>query len=414
MTISQLFDFLMEKERYDVVFVLSRYCYRVGLPTISDAQYAYVESRVRDSNYKDFVEYFNRSYDDDPVPIKLLNLFGIKDETQEVPNELYKYLEEEKSNSIRPVTSYEEAYAFACENHGAEMFFSLKLDGVNAKSLYLDNKLGLSLSRGRAGNSLNYTTGAKHTLPRILATDLKLEKVKVTGEFFVDKDKLSYLRGKYDSERYKTSKSSAISMLRVEHEPEDYSTLKFLAYCIDGIEYSSVAEEYKQLEELGFKTPPHLIATLDVSSLEKFKCWLDANVFDEFAKYSDLPSDGVVMEVNDLTQIFSEQNQYSARQIALKFNKWSFECIQGVITNIIIQQRRVYKSVRIQIEPIQSSDGCKAEFINSFNPGILIENDLYVGKKVWFERNAGAVNILIHGDRLKKLEGGELDGQSND
>lgn len=63
----------------------------------------------------------------------------------------------------------------------------------------------------------------------------------------------------------------------------------------------------------------------------------------------------------------------------------------------------------VKIEPIKSSDGCNATYINAFNPGIVIENDLYVGKEVWFERNAGAVNILIHGKRLEGIMNGNED-----
>lgn len=63
----------------------------------------------------------------------------------------------------------------------------------------------------------------------------------------------------------------------------------------------------------------------------------------------------------------------------------------------------MFKSVRIRIDPITTDDDCKAEYINSFNPRILIDNELYEGKEVYFEKNAGAVNILIHGERLEEL-----------
>ena len=52
---------------------------------------------------------------------------------------------------------------------------------------------------------------------------------------------------------------------------------------------------------------------------------------------------------------------------------------------------------------MQTNDACEAKIINIFNPSILIHNDIKVGDFVYFERNSGAVNILIHGKRLDDL-----------
>ena len=57
----------------------------------------------------------------------------------------------------------------------------------------------------------------------------------------------------------------------------------------------------------------------------------------------------------------------------------------------------------IHIERMQTNDACEAKIINIFNPSILIHNDIKVGDFVYFERNSGAVNILIHGKRLDDL-----------
>ena len=396
-----LYD-LLDKGCIRVAFILARYCYRVGLPTLSDDDYDVLEEKIRNEHYEEFKAYLERSYDDDPVPSQLLQKLGIEEVSTGVPTEYYTYLDEDKSNSIRAVRSYDEVWEFVQNNSGKDIHVSLKMDGVNSKTLYKDGKYQLTLSRGRASNSLDYTQGAERILPRRIDGE---GFVKITAECFVTEKSLPVLRQKYDVDKYKTSKSAAVSLLRVPHDDEDYKDLNALAFRVDGIPFRSVHEEYEYLESKGFTTPPHFVTSVPKCiNFEDFKIWLKKSVFDRMAAFKEeYPSDGVVFEVDTLNDFYEEKNQYSDRQIALKFEQWGFEMLRGKITDIQIEQRRVYKSVRIKIDPIKSSDGCNATYINGFNPGIIIENGLYVGQEVWFERNAGAVNILIHGKRLEGL-----------
>lgn len=403
-----IIDDLIEKGGYLPAYVLARYCYRMGLPTVDDAVYDQLEAYLRENDYERSKVFLERSYDDDPVPVKLLEMVGIEIVPQQTPTELYEYLEEEKSNSIRAIRSMHDVYKFIQRNKGKQIMFSLKLDGVNSKSLWKDGRYQLSLSRGRRGNSLDYTPGAKHTMPHRSKDD---DLLKITGEFFVNKGALPGLREKYGDNKYKTSKSAAISMLRVEHEDVDYQNLTFLAYSVEGKMFNTVTDMYGYLEELGFKTPPYLVFDDFPDDYDKFEEFINAEVLEVLAQAGEgLPSDGVVMEVNDLNSVYRDEHQYSERQLAIKFGHWDFEYLVGTITDIIIEQKRVHCSVRIKIEPMYSTDGCKAEYLNSFNPSILIENDLRKGKQVYFERNSGAVNIIIHGKRLQGLVGGESDG----
>ena len=56
---------------------------------------------------------------------------------------------------------------------------------------------------------------------------------------------------------------------------------------------------------------------------------------------------------------------------------------------------------------METVDGCTAQFINVFNPAILISNHIRIGSLIHFERNSDAVNILIQNDRL---EDGKVNG----
>lgn len=409
---------LLQQKRLGAVYVLARYFYKIGEPVLSDEDYDKIEKIVRENAYDTFKEYLERTYDDDPVPVRLLELlgkepvFGIRHEERAG---LYNYLNEDKSFSIRSVVSYAEAYPFFQRLRETRMdcMVSLKVDGVNTKMLYVDGHFALSLSRGRAdGDSFDYTDNSAKVVPAVLKSGKKM--MKVTGESFVTEEGLPVLRERYGKPSgYVSGKSSATSMLRVEHAFEDYKYLKTLIFSAEGLA-DTLGETFSLLEQSGFSTVPHkLVKWQDIPGAAKeFEEWAEIEIFSYFLKTGKgIPSDGIVAEVNDLNWTGTQHNQYLSRQLALKFGPWAYQVYRGVITGIRIEQRRVYKSVRIEIEPLVTADGNTAKIINSFNPSILIENDLYVGKTVYFERNSNAFNSVVYGSRLQQIAGSGDDRQ---
>lgn len=413
MTVAQKINRLIKEKRTEDVFILARYFYRIGEPVFSDAVYDKLESVLREKGSARIAEYLHRSYDDDEVPDGLLKEIG------EEPAMFLKksglgglaaVLDDDKSLSIESAVSAGEAYSYfmSLRENRLDFMASLKTDGVNTKMLYVNGRLNLSLSRGRGDREgLDYMEGSSKVMPLHVEDFEGFAHLKVTGESYVDKDALADFRKKYDSTKYKTCKSSAISMLRTKHARADYSRLHTLVFRADGLA-DTMSEMFNRLEADGFETVPHRLHSWREipAGRDAFKQWLEQDVMMPIWDAGiGIPSDGCVVEVDDLTWDGEVRNQYSTRQLALKFGAWKYKVYKGVITDIILEQKRVYKSVRITIEPIITDDDCKAEVINSFNPSILIDNDLYVGKEVYFEKNSGAVNILIHGMRLKMLMG---------
>ena len=400
---------LVNDHRLEDAFALIRYAYRIGEPVVDDAVYDNFERSFRKTHPQS--EFSRQTYDDDPVPYRLLDEFGIMPVTfnsESDYSDMVQVLNDDKSLSMSSVTRVEDAWPYfqMLRLNKLDFMASLKTDGVNTKMLYYKGDLLISLSRGRgAATSLDYMTGSSKIMPKSISDTHGIEKLRITGESYVDKDKLQYLRDKYDVNRYKTSKSSAISMLRTEHQAEDYKYLHTAVFAADGLE-NTLDKMFNHLVLEGFEVVPHELHswTEIPDNFDEFKSWLVTNVMTPIAKKGEgMPSDGCAIEVNDLLWVGEQHDQYSNRQLALKFGYWAFKVYKGVITDIKTEQKRVYKSVRVRIEPISTDDDCKAEYINSFNPRILIDNDLYEGKEVYFEKNAGAVNILIHGDRLEKL-----------
>lgn len=408
-----MYNFLEDwiaKKRWGAIFILSRYLYRVGEePLISDAMYDSLTNSIKTQYYDLFKDYLNRTYDEDPIPYNLLKEVGIEPVeflSRADRAELYAQLDEEKSLSIDSVTSYADAFPFfqRCKGMQKNITMSLKMDGINTKTLYQDDKFGVAVSRARSGDGFDFTDTLANIIPLNINTGKK--ELKITGESFVLPEGLPVLRDKYNSGKYKTSKSSAISMLRVKHDLEDYKYLRTKIFSAEGL-CDTLAETYTLLQEIGFDTVPFILVEYDEipSTLEEFQQFLKTK-FDylrECQEKENIPADGVVCAIDDLLWNDTITNQYSDKQIACKFEYWKFDVYKARVTEIVTEQRRVNVSVKVKIETMTTSDDCEARVINSFNPAILIQNDIKVGTEIYFERNSGAVNILIHGKKLEDI-----------
>lgn len=403
-------DLLSEKRYFDI-WILARYFYRIGeAPIITDSVYDRMTNLFRENCYDELQAYLDRTYDDDPIPYDLLEEIGVRPYvpvTKVGRNDLFDLLNEDKSLSIDSIVNYRSAYDFLMDkvDNKLDVVASLKMDGVNVKSLYQSGKFSLSLSRGRASNSFDFTDQAAYVLPAFINNDLP--ELRVTGECFVVKEGLEKLRAKYAQDKYKTSKSAAISLLRVKHSINDYKDLRLKVFAAEGLA-DTVIKTFEILKLFGFDVVPYLFIPWDTipKDYDDFCIWLRDAVFQQMHEAQlagDMPADGVVLEVNNYGWQDTISNQYSNRQIACKFDFWAFESYKAIVKEIVIVQRRVTASVRVKIEPMQTNDACEAKIINIFNPSILIHNDIKVGDFVYFERNSGAVNILIHGKRLDDL-----------
>lgn len=393
------------------LFCLARYFYRIGEPIMDDSEYERLTDEMHEKYADEAALYLNQTYDDDEIPYKLLNEIGVEptDFSRAANKEdLFQYFNSEKSLSINSVTNYEDAYAFFSKYRAEhqDLMTSLKMDGDNVKTLYLDGELKLSLSRGRSsGVSFDFTNTVKNVFP--LNIKCGKHECKVYAEAYVESDYLQVLRDRYNPNGYKTCKSAAISLLRVPHAKEDYEHLKIILHSIEGVG-NTMQEEFDKAKELGFDVVKHkLIPWQDIpENYQEFRQWLKESVFDHFEKETvGIPSDGVVVEVNDLNYTGIESGQYTSRQLALKFEQWSFKCYKGVIEDILWEQKRVQASCRIRIKPMLTDDGCSAEYINGFNFAILVQENLNIGSEVYYVRNSGAVNILVYGKELDNLLG---------
>lgn len=395
---------LVQEKRVKDIYILARYMYRIGKPFLDDKLFDTYEKFLLANNLidKDLV---NRSYDDDPVPYDLLRELNLEKFIISLGTDspYAKYLDEEKSLSIQPLINYRDIYEYCLNHRGLELIVSLKVDGINCKSLYMYGDFMLSLSRARSGNGIDYTKNLSKVIPT--HTDMEEREVKIFSESFVEPAYLDTLKSKYDANSYKTCRTSATSLLRVSHSTEDYEHLHTLVFNAEGLKFATISATLEYLESKGFEVVPHMV--LEPNTIPKdyneFKKFIKS-LCDKFAKETlGIPSDGIVIDVNDLSFNGVVNGKYSNRNIAIKIEQWGFNYYKGIIKSIILEQKAVNASCRVEIEPMKTSDGCDAKIVNVHNPRILIDNGYKVGSEIYYERQSGTINTLLYGDKLKKI-----------
>lgn len=391
------------------LFKLTRYMYRIGYPIVADSYYDslvnYLESKFPT------LTYLKQTYDEDPVPVDLIKKYVGEDYLIEFGSSKYKgILEDEKSLSIRPLDNWNSIYYIMQSYRGKDLSASLKVDGVNQKSAYKKLKdkhqFLCSLSRGRRGDSREYVN-LKKIVPLNIETGESQDILDIRGEVIVNKEGREKLKQHFsDGVGFVSAKSSALSLLTRDYPNEYYKYMKMYAFYCDALS-DSVTGTFEELEKLGFDTPPHIKFSTDdmPSDFEEFRSWL-MEIFDKLwykAQELNIDSDGVVIEIDDLTEDFTVDGQYSDRAIACKVEYWSNKCYRSKVVGFLSEQQRVKCSLRAIVEPIVTEDGSTIRVINVYNPDVAIKANCMKGQNVYFERKSGTVSNLIYGERLDRL-----------
>lgn len=387
-----------------------RACYRFGFPAMDDASNDVFE-KLYIQTYPALTFLAEQTYDDDEysgIVTDAIKMSGVKSTGSSaasainsmdlVNNPIYNDLNTEKSKSIRPVVTPEEAFEFWCNAPMCPVHFSLKIDGVNTKVAFSTEPgegLQLALSRGRAADSIDYTEALRRVFScrNIDTTQLS---GRVTGESFVGLKELPTIQSRYPDKEYKTPKSTAMAMLRAPDNflEEDYKHLFFLAFDYNGMRPDKA---FALLNAAGIGTPPALQfegEEIPRDSLEHFNAWMEEHVLQPMVEAGDrrgVGSDGVVMYL--LADINTERkDKYSDLNIAIKYGPWGAATYQSRVTKILFEQRRVEASIVLEIEPVVMRDKNTATRVGVGSPDILITDDVKVGDLIEFERKSEAYN----------------------
>lgn len=395
-----IFLMLGNADRFEDLYTLSRYCYRVGEPIITDREYNILEEYIKDNNLSDLV---NQSYDDDDVPVKLLKEFNLEHLIFDTSNtsKYIEYFSADRSMSIKALEDYREAFEFFNSIRGNNVVASLKLNGLFNQSLYLDGDYKATFTRGRKGNCIDVSKNASRVIKGNISGDNK--RVTVYSESLaLNYKSIPRVNG---GGEFTSSRMAANSMLRVEVPSEYYKYLKTYAFNAEGLGYKTLSETLSHLKNDGFDVVPHkyIESSCIPEDYDTFCSWLKEilDFFYEESRKQGIDSDGVVIDVDDLDYVGSISNQYTSRNCALKFEYWSHKYYMGVIKDIHVEQKRVKASAVIEIEPIVTEDNVTARRVTTYNPSYIIDNNFNIGSVIYFERNSEAISVILTGDKLK-------------
>lgn len=393
MEIEKVVSTLSEQGRFEDMFILARYFYAAGEYFIPDATYDTMVEVAREHGI--LTEYLNRNADEDPMPVSLLEEFGLNINTDDVADrtDYFNRLTEEQSFSIKPLFEYEPVWEFVTYNRGQDLVLSLKVDGIFCKSLIDDGEWKASASRGRHGRTcFDYTYAVQQVVPN--RYDDKGTFI-VQSELFVEESWLGYLREKYPQKQFVGPRFAGTSLARVHYEPQDYEGFRCMVHGFEGYG-SKLSEQYEKAKELGLNVVPYEVIKAEDVPTDKydFIIWLRNKLDWYYETYQHIPSDGMVLSIDNLTGGYNVNGTYTDHNIALKLEAWNNKYYSGTVTSIMIEQKRVVASCRVTIVPTVLKDGTEARIINVFNPSLLIEAGLKVGSRVYYERTSNAINVL--------------------
>lgn len=378
-----------------------RKMYGGGEPVIADDEYDILE-RLYIEAYPELQSIHETTYDSDDIEGTIVEDVSpeIKAIHLEAPDAVRISLSSEKSTSIRPVLSPEEAFDFWIHAPLVPVHFSAKIDGINTKAVLGDVGVELSLSRARKKNAepLDYTKGLQMALAS-KNVDFTSGIRSVVGEASVAPEGIMELNRKYPGRDYKTSKSTAMAMLRAtqQFEPADYKWVSFYAFACDDL---PVEDAYEKLNAAGFLTPYAFTVPgeeIPRTTVGEFNAWLEEHVFATIwsdSQKRNIQTDGVVMYLTT-PQHTERKDVYSDDNVALKFGPWKSADYESRVVNIVLDQCRVEISVVLEIEPVVTRDMNTATRVGGISLAQLVDQQIKIGDMIKFTRKSEAYNVFL-------------------
>lgn len=380
------------------IYIIARWFYKCGQELINDTVYTKMEDVIKVTN-PDSV-YLKRHWQDDPEPTELLSFYDLdccidEDVSDRVKSYRDKLLYN-KSYSISPIRSYEDAYEWFKTVEGYNLIFMLKIDGINVKVLF-DRTTGeilVASSRARKDNGLlDYTESVSKKLNGRVKLDIsKLhDNIGVCYcEGYVDFKGLTVLRDYYPTKDFKSPRSAGLSVLRVPVEDE---LMKYFHLCLFKVDdYGrKLSECLDDLDNRGFETPAYITDRFVDTGFDDFKAWVDSILkpLDEYRVANGIPCDGVVVEIDNQVDFRNQSSTetYSSGNAALKFGPWEAQCYTSVVKGIVVEsssKSKENKGVKLLIEPTMLSNYNVVDFVDGSNLRKIINRGIVPGSVIEF------------------------------
>lgn len=331
-------------------FILSRYLYGIGQPTIDDRKYTTLLKMMQEEGK--LQEYTSRSWSSDPVPVELLKKYGKEDLIRNI-------VLSDKTESIPSINSYEQLW----EELGKDFtpgYLSEKKDGWNFQHTY--DSLGryvLTNTRGRSCDPI-----LKDHLVRNKDIPEKIDTSRsftVVGEGTLTNADFEELKRRHPELPAESQRSSVSTVLA---NPEDTDLLTFSAFQIKEID--DPAKTIELLHKWNFRTPHFKL----INSYQEL-----LNTIEEYGKNSEILSDST-----DGLVFWSIKGGFRR---AIRVGHWEEVTLYSYVTGYTEQWNTTYISPSIDIYPIKAKGGTRRH-VNITNWSRIVNNDLVIGSPIAF------------------------------
>ena len=296
--------------------------------------------------------------------------------------------------SINTIKSIEDLDYFKnmLANNGKSytMMASTKLNGHAVRAVYRFGKLVGGSTRGRTKKGRDITKTLKVILPDYVEKWKDIELLEVRGEALVSFENFEKVK-----HILKTPLSAVTSLIRESASETEMKLLDVVCYKIiigddlDNLKFNSLEDEFKELEECGFKTPIYKkfynfnYDTFENSINEIISC------FEEVQKRGLIPydTDGIVVGINDDKEFYGlgPNGNTWLGNFALKMGaKWGTKVYTSVVERIQWIYGKKYITPKAIVAPVKTSNGAEVKNVPLYNIGVMERLHILPGSTVYF------------------------------
>ncbi len=384
-------------------YILLRWLYKIGVDIAktqreSDLMYEELESKVKeDYPYHPLI---NQSWADDEEPVDLIKKYNL--ELPEFSNNLsvgltkhLDVLSDYKGISIRPVRTLVDAYEWYRQFNGKKIVHSLKVDGINTKTIVRARTGEILASASKASNNSNFLDYTEAVSDRYGYLNTKKfeqnntdisELLVLCGEAYVDQEGVDILREK-TGYPYTTKRSAALATLRKNYVNIVDEHLHICAFMLFH-NYKTVEQSLRDCRRLGLEVVPFQVTEFVDTGFENFKLWISPIItsLTQIAEDKGIPYDGVVAQVNDMSEYEKDFGYlYNNSNIALKLNETGAEILRTKVTNIKLVQGKkstLKFSPKLEVEPVKTRNGTVIKEITGYSLKDLVSKNIEVGSDI--------------------------------
>jgi NAD-dependent DNA ligase len=297
---------------------------------------------------------------------------------------------------------YEGDYAKWVARHGLSheyVVISDKLDGTSVQVLY-DNtgKLQIAYSRGNGimGADITRHVSKIHNVKsKLKPTMFGMPTLPVRAEIIMSPTNFQKLKGVVKSRSgrpYKNPRNMVAGLMNASTNNENvYNYLDLVAYEMIGSPLNK-NQQFKRLEEMGFKTARHHIHTAGSINDGTLTTMLNVNRLT-----SEYEIDGLVIDVDsaDLRDKIQPTKDTLNPAYAVKFKV--ADATNNAITEVIRVEWNISKDgfakPRVQIKPVELV-GVTIQYVTGFNAKFIVDNGVGPGAKVRITRSGDVIPFL--------------------